>query len=264
MQVEMEGGVPLVVAAPRDLYMTQRTAGWITAAFVISQSLCAQTGIRSAEGLRESLPITVTLQELAHIVPKAARVEMEKADRAKLKHQPEQEIDHLRKAVQIDPEYIAARNNLAVRLVATEPAAAIAEWEEAIRLDPHQGLLFNNLAVAYMTIRNLEAAERAARTSVELDRTSERARAVLGVVLCLQRKYTAETSALLERASDDYAIVHVFAAKVFVERGELQKARTHVQAYLSSSQTEFRKNALEMLDFIDRTGQTRESSPDQF
>jgi len=264
VQTEMEGAVPHVFAAPRDQYMTQRTAGWITTALIIYQNLCAQTGIRPAEGLRESLPATVTLQELRHIVPKAARVEMERAQRAKLKHQPEQEIDHLKKAVQIDPEYIAARNNLAVRLVATEPASAIAEWEEAIRLDPHQGLLFNNLAVAYMTIRNLEAAERAARTSVDLDRTSERARAVLGLVLCLGHKYTAETSALLERASNDYAMAHVFAAQVFVERGEFQKARTHIQAYLSSSQTEFRKNALEMLDFIDHTGQTQESSQEQF
>jgi len=245
-----------------DMKQPRGTVGCITAALIISHSLCAQTGIGPGQRLREDT--TVTLQELRHVVPKAARVEMEKAYRARLKRQAEQEIDHLKKAVLIDPDYIAARNDLGVRLLAIEPTSAIAQWEAAIKVDPHKGMLFNNLAVGYTVTRNLKAAERAARTSIELDGTSDRARALLGLVLFEQRKYSAETSALLERASEAYSFAHVFTAKVLLERGEFQKARTHIQAYLSSGDTEHRAAAFEMLDIIDHAGPrvVAESGPD--
>jgi len=253
-----------VFAARMDLHITQRTAGWITAAWIICQSLCAQTGIRPTREFREDTSLTVTLQELRHVVPREAQAEMEKAYKAGLKHQSEQELEHLRKAILIDPEYIAARNNLGVCLLEIEPASAIVQWEEAIKVNPHKGLLYNNLAIGYVLIRNLEGAERAARMAMELDRTTNRARALLGFVLYEEHKYTAETSALLERASSEYDITHVFAARVLMERGEFQKARTHIQAYLSGGDTEYRKDASELLDFIDHSGQARDSSPDQF
>lgn len=227
---------------------------WITVALMICPSLCAQSGIWPAQRLRENTPSTVTVQELRHVVPKEAQAEMEKADRAKLRHQSEQAIDHLKKAVLIDPEYIAARNNLGLCLLPIEPTAAIAQWEEAIKVNPRKGMLFSNLAIGYGVIDNLEAAERAARTSMELDRTSDQARAVLGVVLYEEHKYNAETLALLERASSQYPMTFVFAAKVLVERGDFQKARAHTQAYLSSGDMEYRGDASEILGLIDRMG----------
>ena len=72
------------MAVPMDLYMAQRTAGWIGAALIVCHGLSAQTGIRPGQELRED---TVTLQELRHSVPRRAQAEMAKAERAKLKHQ---------------------------------------------------------------------------------------------------------------------------------------------------------------------------------
>jgi tetratricopeptide (TPR) repeat protein len=247
-----------------NLYICQRAAGWITEAFLSCYGLYAQTGNRAALEFREHTSPTVTFQELRHIVPRAAQAEMERADRARLKHQPEQVIDHLKKAVLIDPEFIAARNNLGICLLETEPASAVGQFEEAIKVNPRKGLLYNNLAVAYAVIHNLEAADRAARMAVDLDRTSNRARALLGLVLYQQHKYTAEASALLERASGEYSSAHLFAALVLVARGEFQKAGSHAQAYLSSGAAEYRKDASDVLVFIDRTGQERASSPDRF
>src|SRR6266852_739735 len=78
--------------------------------------------------------------------------------KAGLKYPSEEEIDHLKKAILIDPEYVAARNNLGVRSMAVEPAAAIAQWEVAITVDPRKGMLFNNLAVGYIMMHSPEAA----------------------------------------------------------------------------------------------------------
>jgi tetratricopeptide (TPR) repeat protein len=252
------------IAARMDLHITQRTAGWITAALITCQSLCGQTGTRPALEFREDPPPAVTFQELQHRVPKEARAEMEKADRAKLKHQREQAIEHLKKAILIDPEYIAARNNLGVWLLPIEPESAIFQWEEAIKVNPRKGLLYHNLAIAYFVIHNLEGTERAARMALDLDRTANRVRAVLGLVLYEEHKYTEETCALLARASDEYAMTHVFAAQVLMVLGQMQEARTHVQAYLSSGEMEYRSHASKMLDSIDHTGQARDSSTDQF
>lgn len=213
---------------------------------------------------REEVSLTVTLQELQHIVPKKAQAEMEKAQRARLKHKPEEEIVHLKRAVRIDPEYIAARNNLGICLMSVDPAFAVAEWEEAIKVNPRKGVLFNNLAVGYSALDRLPAAERAARTAMVLDKTSDRARALLGLILFDQQKYTSETLALLERSSRSYSVAHVYAARVLVKLGEFRKAKTHIQAYLSSGEVEYREDATELLGFIDRADQTTRLSPDRF
>jgi len=244
------------------MYKHLRTIGWNTAALILCGGLYAQTDFRRTVDFREETSPTITFQELQHVVPRRAREEMEKAYRAKLKHNPADEIDHLRKAVLIDPEYIAARNNLGVCLLAIEPASAIVQLEEGIRINPHKGALFNNLAVGYTLIHDLWAAELAARKSIELDRTANSSRALLGAILYDQQRYSAETLALLERGCKEYPVSHIYAASVLMKRQEFQKARVHIQAYLSSGETEHRWNASEMLDIIDHADETRDSSPD--
>jgi len=248
------------VAARMHQYRRQTTVGWITAALTICHSLFAQTGIRPAIQFRDETSPTVTLQELQHVVPSEARAEMEKAEKARMKHQRDQQIDHLKKALHLDPENVAARNNLSICLVPIDLASAIAHWEEAIRINPHIGLLFSNLAVGHALNHNLEAAEDAARRSIELDRTNSRARALLGLLLVEQHKYTTEALTLLERSANEYPMTYVFAAKTLIERGEFEKARAHIQKYLSDADMEYRDDAAEMLDFINRIGHPRELS----
>ena len=57
---------------------------------------------------------SVTLQELSHSVPSRARREMEKGRQAFAKHINREALVHLLRAVENDPEYVAARNNLAL------------------------------------------------------------------------------------------------------------------------------------------------------
>ena len=55
--------------------------------------------------------------------------------------------------------------------------------EEAIRIDPHQPALYTNLSLGYLLLRDFGTAERVARMSVDLDRTSVHARLILVLVL---------------------------------------------------------------------------------
>lgn len=201
---------------------------------------------------------TVTAQELHHKVPKKARKEVEKAERARAKNRMDEAIVHFKQAISIDPELVAARNNLAaIYLRAAQPEPAIAQLEEAAKIDPKHPVLFRNLAVGYAMIHNLEAAERAARVTVGLDRTGGRAPLLLGYVLMEQRKFTEEALQCFERARDEYPLAHLLAAQVLVAQGHSEKARSEIYTYLSSGEQNFRATATRWLDLIDQGQQKR-------
>jgi len=92
-------------------------------------------------GPRTASPATVTLQELQHIVPSKAWKEMEKAEAARLRNRTDDAIRHYGQAISLDPEFVAARNNLAVvYLIIRRPDAAVAQLEAAIKADPNRSV----------------------------------------------------------------------------------------------------------------------------
>ena len=136
---------------------------------------------------------TVTIQQLRHVVPKNALKEVEKAKQAYAKHQMAETIDHLKNVIGFDPEFAGARNDLAVVYLQMEnPGQAIDQLEEAIKTDPHNPLFFSNLAVGYVAVNRLADAERAARTTVDLDGAARYPRYLLGTTLVYQHKFTDE------------------------------------------------------------------------
>ena len=240
---------------------TRIAAGWIVA-LTICHTLSAQMAFRPSVAIGKNTTGAVTLQELEHVVPKSARAENDKAAKAMLKHDWKNALGHLRKAIAIDPEFVEARNNAGICLFFSDPVAANVEWEEAIKIDPHKGVLYKHLAVANAAIRNLEAAERSARIFLALDGTNE-ARALVGLVLHEEEKYTAETLGLLERSAADYPIAHFFAARVLLYQGQSLRAKEHLRTYLSRSETERRQEASELLDYIDGLEQAQKLSRNQ-
>jgi Flp pilus assembly protein TadD len=178
---------------------------------------------------------------------------MEKANKAMRKQRRDDEVEHLRNALRIDPEYVAARNNLGVCLLKDDPASAIAQLEKAIDIDPHEAALFHNLAIGYMITYKLDDAERAARSAIDLDRTNTRMRTLLGIILVLERKYTAEALADLEPATKEYPVAGLYAAQVLIKQQELSKARLYVNGYLSSGDQRYRDFAERWLHYIDRS-----------
>jgi tetratricopeptide (TPR) repeat protein len=195
----------------------------------------------------------VTIQELHHTVPKKARKELEKAERARAKHRTDEAIDHFKQAILIDPEFVAARNNLAaIYLVAENPEPAVAQLEEAVKIDPNNPTLLRNLTVGYAMMHKFDAAERAARLRVGLDRTSGHAIMLLGFVLIQQRKFTGEALQCFERRRSEYPLAHLLAAMVLIEQHSSERAKFEIQAYLSSGQQEFRAFATHWLDLIDQ------------
>jgi len=166
---------------------------------------------------------------------------MEKAEEARSKHRTEEAISHFNKAVSIDPEFVAARNNLGSLFLSLDrPQEGVAQLEEAAKTDPHQPALFNNLSVGYDMMNNFEASERAARTLLSLDGTWTRGPLLLGCALVKQRKFTEETLQCLERAHDKYPLAYLLTAQVLEAKGELEKVKSELRAYLNTGEQRLR------------------------
>jgi tetratricopeptide (TPR) repeat protein len=181
----------------------------------------------------------VTVQELRHVVPKKAQREMEKAEKAHLQERKDEAREHLNRAISIDPEFVAARNNLAaIYLTEGNGEAAVAQLEEAVKIDPRNPAIFTNLTLGYTMTHKLDAAERAARERLTLDGTSVRAHLFLGLVLVEKQRFTDEALQCLERAREEFPLAHLLAGRVFIGRGNSEKARAEIQTYLSMERDE--------------------------
>jgi Flp pilus assembly protein TadD len=154
----------------------------------------------------------VTVEQLRHCVPAKAKNEIEKGQKALRRARIDEAISHYKLAVAVDPSLVVARNNLAVCFMQSDPPAAVDQLEQAVQVDPHHPVLYRNLALAYALSERFGDAERVDRIAVDLDRIgNETSRFVLGWVLVAEKKYTAETLELLERASNTIPLAHLHA-----------------------------------------------------
>ena len=227
----------------------------ITLYFVLTISLTApivdgqSTTLRSpATG--QQLLHSVTVEELSHVVPKTARAEMDKAEKAARKRNLDGQIEHLRKAIEIDAQYVSARNSLALSLFTRDPTSAVSELEQAIDIDPHQPLLFNNLAIAYLLLKKVDEAERAARAAMSLGAGDPRTRILLGWILIDEKKFTTEALNLVKSGGEQLPAAYLLAARVLIAQGNLKQAKSYIQAYLSSGDEDYRDLAEQWLEAI--------------
>ena len=90
----------------------------------------------------------VTPYRLKHKVPKKAMSEFKKAEQAMTESKREEAMEHLRKAISIDPGFVEAYNNLGVRFAKEGKMEAAAEqFLAAAKLDPHSTIARDNLRI---------------------------------------------------------------------------------------------------------------------
>jgi len=136
-----------------------------------------------------------------------------------------------------------------------KPESGIAQLEEATKIDPHQPTVFSNLAVGYAMMHKFDASENAARALVNLDRAGARPPMLLGFALMKQRKFTKEALQCLARAHDEYPVAYLFAARVLEAQGNLERAKSEVQTYLTTGEQEFRARAARWLELMSHSQQ---------
>ena len=92
------------------------------------------------------------------------------ASHCEAKNQLDEAIAEYRKAIELDPKYAVAHNNLGNALRAKNQLdEAIAEYRKAIELDPKLALAHNNLGIALQAKNQLDEAIAEYRKAIELD-----------------------------------------------------------------------------------------------
>jgi tetratricopeptide (TPR) repeat protein len=157
---------------------------------------------------------TLGAEIAAHEPPKAARKTAEKAEHLSKKGHHEEAILEFRAALEIDPQYYEAENNLALELEAVGKAE---EAEKTLRhlMDsaPEHILAFTNLATLLCQQHRYADAEAVARQGLKRHRFSFKSNYLLGAALVDEGKWTDEAREKLQ-----YAEVKYPEAKALLEK----------------------------------------------
>lgn len=232
-----------------QLRVTNGVGGVIEQQYVRVNGVGDFVTVRLPEVKRER-PVsgTVSVARLGHKVPGKARKEFDKAVKAAEKNDSQKAIEHLKKAIEIDPDFMEAYNNLGARyLRINQPAEAAVQLERAVQLDGSSSQAHSNLAIAYLMLQRFDEAEREAREAVTLDSTSNSARYVLGMALAAQNRDSQEAVLNLDAAAREIPKARLTAAQVLARDGQRAAAAAELRKYLDSGHGENREEVQEWL-----------------
>jgi cytochrome c-type biogenesis protein CcmH/NrfG len=205
-----------------------------------------------AEGKRSG-SATVSLAQLRHKIPSSARKELYKAQKSRQAGDIPGAVSHLKKAIEIEPRYMEAHNNLGVRYIELgQYAAATAELRKAIELDPNAALAFANLSLSLFATGRSPEAETAARAAVRLDGRNRKARLLFGLILNAQKHCDREALENLRLVEKDFPRARLAAAEILARQGESHKAAVELRKYLHSDKVTGRARLEGWLAQLDR------------
>ncbi|HLJ46120.1 MAG TPA: tetratricopeptide repeat protein [Bryobacteraceae bacterium] len=246
-------GVP---AGPCNLRITDGSGAVLSEQLVEVGASFGRVQVRLAGG-KVQRPISgfISLAELQHKVPSKAATEARKYDKAILKKNLPEAIVHLEKALEIDPEYLFARRNLALCYLRTgEDDKAIAEFQKILKADPRSVTTYAGMSSAYVALQRYPDAENAARRTLDIDGSNELGHYFLGVSLMAQQKGADEAIAHLMKSVKRFPRAHLALAGLFLRKGHKDEAKTELQQYLDSGDSGARAQAQQLLAEIGETG----------
>ncbi len=194
---------------------------------------------------------SVSLAELRHKVPPNALKEAQRANKALKNNDMLSLIQHLEKALEIDPEFFAARRNLAKALLVTgQTEKALPVFQKLQRSEPRSVLAYAGLATLYLTSHRFSDAEAAARKALEIDGANDLGHWLLGCSLTAQGNADPEALKHLVRIFKRFPRAHLVAAGILARQGRKEEAKQQLQAYLDTGDAAARMEAEQALGRI--------------
>ena len=182
-----------------------------------------------------SPPAKVSVRELQQKIPSKARKEYERALVDYRKGNTGKAIADLEKAIQIDPSFADAHNDLGgcYNKLGQEDKAVV-EFAKASSLDPDSAVMMYNFSLTLAELKRFTEAEDAARAALKLDSSSAQAHFVLGYSLYQQRRFGQEAIDNLVWAGRQVPRALLIAAEVLVREGRQSEAARQLKHYLAS------------------------------
>ena len=176
---------------------------------------------------------TVSVARLLHAPPAKAAKLFEKAmTAADLK----ESIALLEKAIEVHPDYIEARHNLAVRLGRIRRYdRAVQEFEAVLRLDPSSAMAWANLGIALDAMGDVQAAETAAKQALAIEPRSAIGNYLLGSILLRRGANLDYAAELLGRAADQFPIAGLLQVDALLAAGHTAPARNALHSLVAAA-----------------------------
>lgn len=191
---------------------------------------------KSSPAVAKPKAAVASVTELSSDIPAQARKEFERAGVFAKEGKRVEAISHLRKAIELYPNFMMAHNDLGGLLMEQgELTEAIVEIQRAIELD---GKAFNpqlNLGIAYLRQERFAEAADVLRKALPLDSTSASARLNFGLALKELNELDAaerELRAALELGGAEYSEALYHLGHLFMSKGDRALARQALESYL--------------------------------
>jgi tetratricopeptide (TPR) repeat protein len=181
------------------------------------------------------------------LVPAAAIKEFQRSEKSVHSGNFQSAAEHLKKALEIDPTFVQAHNNLgATYIQLNQYESAVTEFRKAIDLNKKMQEPYRNLGLGLFLLRRYPEAELAARQAMQLEPQRGHARYTLGRILAAEGSASAEAERLLREALAEFPEARLPLAQVLLNKGAPELAATELRTYLRSTKLDqAKKQAVE-------------------
>ena len=181
----------------------------------------------------------VSVAELEQNVPARARKEYEKGTKLIGNGDVVPGLEHIRQAIIIYPDYLAARNELGSQYLKQKRLQeAVEQFEATIKLVPQAFAPRLNIGIVLVEQKKYREALEHLNRAVSIDASQPAAHLYRGVASLGVDELTGafeELSKALILGGDQYAVAHYYIAFVRIKRGEKPEAAGELQAYLKAA-----------------------------
>ncbi|HST52961.1 MAG TPA: tetratricopeptide repeat protein [Pyrinomonadaceae bacterium] len=179
---------------------------------------------------------TVSAAELEQKVPAAASKEFDRATKAWKDGKPDEAVAHLRRALEIYPDYLKAHNDLGTYFLSQGKLDdAAGELRAAVRIDPKAFNPRLNLGIVLVEKRDFRDASETLESALSLDATSPAAHLYAGLANLGLKSFDRaekEFSAAYELGGSRYALAQFQLGRIYMGRGENERALRAFETYL--------------------------------
>ena len=155
------------------------------------------------------------------------------------KGDPQQVIEHLKRAIAAYPDYLMAHNDLGVQYLKLRQFDQAAEQLRlALKRDPKYFDSRLNLGLVFIEQKDYAGAIEQFNQAVSLDSARPTAHLWLGVALLQSNQLSGAERELMKTlmiGAADFPIAHYYLAHVRLRKGERQEAAYELKAYLENA-----------------------------
>jgi tetratricopeptide (TPR) repeat protein len=187
----------------------------------------------------KAAPVAATISVGSMQVPAGALKEFRRSEKCVSSGDYAGAVQHLQKALKIDPKFVEAHNNLGAGFLEMERYRdAIAEFEAAIAIDSKLEAPYRNKSLSLFQLKRYSEAEAAARKALSLDPDRKATWYLLGSTMAAEGSRSREAEHLLRESMGEFPEARLALAQVFLNRCANLDAAQELRTYLASGSVE--------------------------